>query len=134
MFRYRRHDAGLLRAVDLVFATLILLIVAAGSASAGFSDAFEKYIARDYTAARAAAEPDAQRGNPAAQWLLGTMYLLGEGVDEDPELARDWFEKSASSNYPPSQALLGRMFEEGIGGGQDASYSHTLRRLSAGQG
>ena len=124
-----------LRDLLMPFVTVAsLLLIMVTPASAGFSDAFEKYNAKQYADALAVVEPDANSGNPAAQWLLATMYLLGKGLDADPVVARGWFEKSASSNYPPSQAVLGRMYEEGIGGEQDPSEANILCRLSAEQG
>ncbi len=125
--------ASALRAITTLFA-IAILAGASDSGHASFATAFERYNAKDSEAARIEAEPDAERGNPAAQWLLGTIYLLGQGIDAEPETARRWFEKSAESNYPPSQAVLGRMFEEEIGGRQDAAEAHTLYRLSAEQG
>lgn len=134
MFRFRQCAETVRSAFIGAAATIIFALMAVGPASAGFSEAFDQYLSKDYEAARLAARDDAERGNPAAQWLLGTMYLLGQGVAEDPAQARVWLEKSASANYPPAQAVLGRMFEEGIGGGQDSAEAHILYRLSAEQG
>tara|TARA_A100001037_G_C15149755_1_gene638421 strand:+ start:3052 stop:3378 length:327 start_codon:yes stop_codon:yes gene_type:complete len=90
------------------------LLLAAGPATANFSKAFDLYNAGKFEKARNLAQPDAHRGNPAAQWLVGTMYLLGEGIEANPVAARVWLAKSAASNYPPAQAVLGLMYEQGI--------------------
>lgn len=102
MFRFRDRTETLRNAFIGAAATTFLTLLAAAPTSAGFSEAFNNYLSKDYEAARSAAWPDAECGNPAAQWLLGTMYLLGQGVAEDPARARAWFEKSASANYPPA--------------------------------
>lgn len=130
----RRSGDGSSNVLAILLAGLVLSLVTNTSAFAGFRDAFEQYNAQNYAAARREADPDPERGNPAAQWLLGTSFLLGHDVDEDPMRARGWFEKSAVSNYPPSQAVLGRMFEEGIGGEQDPHAAHNLYYQSAQQG
>ena len=36
----------------------------------------------------------AEQGNPYAQYLLGKLYLSGDGVPQDKDAAYDWFQKA----------------------------------------
>ncbi|MFP8738229.1 tetratricopeptide repeat protein, partial [Klebsiella aerogenes] len=55
-------------------------------------------------------EKSASQGNAKAQFLLGSMYYAGEGVDKNYEHAKEWFEKSAAQGEHNSQFLLGTMY------------------------
>lgn len=51
-------------------------------------------------------------GNDApAQYVLGMMYLEGNGVAEDAEKALAWVEKAAESGYAPAQVKLGSWYD-----------------------
>ena len=67
----------------------------------------------------------ARDGNPAAQELLGRMYLAGQGVDKDPSTALKWFKKSARSGLASSQYLTGVLNATGTGTEQD--YEEAVR-------
>lgn len=48
----------------------------------------------------------AESGNASAQFVLGHRYLDGEGVPQDTNEARRWFEKSAAQGNPDAVAAL----------------------------
>lgn len=73
-----RHSVFGNRAHRVAAAMSVLgFLLLASPAAADFGEAFDLYVAEDFGTARRLIEPDADRGHPAAQWLLGTMYLLG---------------------------------------------------------
>jgi len=111
-----------------------LSLAATGPASASFDNAFAAYLGGNYAAALPMARRAAESDNPAAQWLLGTMLLLGKGAPEDAAGARLWLGRAAEANYPPAQAVLGRMLEQGLGGEADAVAAGKLYRAAAEQG
>ncbi len=41
----------------------------------------------------------AERGNPYAQYLLGKLYLSGDGVPQDKDAAYDWFQKAQAQGH-----------------------------------
>ncbi len=57
----------------------------------------------------------AERGEPAAQFVIGRMYLDGEGVGRDYAVALGWIGKSARNGYPPAQYHLAMMTKNGQG-------------------
>lgn len=41
----------------------------------------------------------AECGNPYAQYLLGKLYLGGDGVPQDRDAAYDWFQKAQAQGH-----------------------------------
>jgi hypothetical protein len=57
----------------------------------------------------------AEMGADYAQFQVGTMYELGQGLDEDPVNAAKWYRKAAWQGLKAAQFYLGRMYLEGRG-------------------
>lgn len=51
--------------------------------------------------------PEAQAGDPDIQYLLGFMFLHGEGIPIDYDQAHRWFHRSADQGNKIAQRLLG---------------------------
>ncbi|EPM4783081.1 tetratricopeptide repeat protein [Providencia stuartii] len=75
-----------------------------------------------------------EQGNATAQYRLGTMYQYGEGVIQDYQKARQWYEKAAKQNNADAQYKLGVMFSHGWGGEQDDQQARLWYLKSAQQG
>lgn len=50
----------------------------------------------------------AQMGSDRAQYTLGKMYLLGQQVEQDPDLGRFWLQQSAAQGNACAQQVLER--------------------------
>ncbi|MCI5146368.1 MAG: sel1 repeat family protein [Candidatus Electrothrix sp. AR3] len=61
----------------------------------------------------------AEQGDPEAAFSMGLRYDLGDGVERDPELAAQWFEKAAKKKIAGAYLYLGMKYEFGAGVGQD---------------
>ena len=46
--------------------------------------------------------------NGSAQFELGNCYLVGKGVEENEELAMEWFEKAADNGHEQAMKITGR--------------------------
>ena len=57
----------------------------------------------------------ARSGNADAEELIGVMYALGLGVEQDRERAFEWYLRSAMKGHPGAQSGVGWYYEEGIG-------------------
>jgi uncharacterized protein len=64
-------------------------------------------------------EPEAEKGNPAAQNLLGIHYLRGEVVEQNLDEAFKWFMKAAEQGYSEAQLNIGKIHADGEGVSQD---------------
>ena len=57
----------------------------------------------------------AEQGDATAQFLLGYMYEVGDGVPEDDTEAVKWFRKAAEQGHDAAQYNLARMYASGDG-------------------
>lgn len=82
----------------------------------------------------------AEQGNPEAQYKVGEMYEMGNGVAKDLTVAQGWFEKSAKQGHKKStykllfleiqsnglndytKEQLGLIRKESVAGNADAQY------------
>lgn len=76
-------------------------------------------------------EPLAQSGNKQAQYQLGGLYEMGEGVSQNNKMAAMWYQKAADQGHGGAQYNLGRMYEAGIGVKQDFFEAFKRYRLAA---
>lgn len=116
------------------------------------SGIFNETIQSVRPAARAAKRPDAERrtetgddefeamlekaraGDAEAQTLLGAMYAVGKGVEQDWKKAAEWYTKAADQGYARAQFSLGTMYEKGQGVEKDYKKAIELYRKAADQG
>ncbi len=94
-------------------------------------DAYQTAV---YAQARAEWELTAAQGDAQSQRQLGVMYLLGQGIDPDYDLALEWFNKAAAQGEDIAQYQLGMMCAEGKGVAQSNVQAHMWYSLAAQQG
>lgn len=51
----------------------------------------------------------AKQANPYAQYLLGKLYLMGEGVPKDKDAAQYWFSVAERNGHAYAEYFLDRM-------------------------
>jgi len=88
---------------------------AAGAMAQTLDDATLAYHEQEYEKAAQMLAPLAEKGDPGAQYLLGTLYIEGKGVEHDDKTAVKWFEKAANRGDPRAQYNLGASYAEGTG-------------------
>ena len=59
--------------------------------------------------------PAARSGNADAEELIGVMYAMGLGVDQDYTRAFEWYLRSAMKGHPGAQSGVGWYYEVGLG-------------------
>ncbi|MEO0484543.1 MAG: tetratricopeptide repeat protein [Pseudomonadota bacterium] len=59
--------------------------------------------------------PAARSGNADAEELIGVMYALGLGVEQDYVRAFEWYLRSAMKGHPGAQSGVGWYYEVGLG-------------------
>jgi uncharacterized protein len=100
-------------------------------AAPDLESARRSYEQADYATALKETQPLAERGNPEAQLILGKMYLKGQGVPKEPELANKWFTQAAVQGNAESQFFLGAWY---LLPHRDIEAGLKWMRLSAEQG
>jgi uncharacterized protein len=98
-----------------------------------FNKGLDAYVAGEYTVAIKEWKPLAERGNAAAQYLLGVIYQKGMGVLQDYAEAVKWYRLSAEQSSPEAQSNLGHIYQMGEGVPQDYSKALKWHRLAAEQ-
>jgi TPR repeat protein len=58
---------------------------------------------------------EAEQGDAEAQFSLGVMYFIGDGVEQSYEEAAKWYEKAADQGVRKAQSSLGTMYYAGDG-------------------
>ncbi|MBV2359898.1 sel1 repeat family protein [Thalassococcus sp. CAU 1522] len=99
--------------VRVVLVTLSLL--AAAPTSADIEEARDLMEAGRFVEARDALWPAARSGNADAEELIGVMYALGLGVEQDYVRAFEWYLRSAMKGHPGAQSGVGWYYETGLG-------------------
>lgn len=112
----------------------VLLIIAAGLPAQTFDDALATYERGDLSAAAKAFRNLADQGDAKAQFWLGYLYDMGEGVAEDKAEAVRWYRKAAEQGYAQAQCDLGVMYEFGEGVAEDKVEAVRWYRKAADQG
>lgn len=76
----------------------------------------------------------AMQGDTTAQFNLGSIYALGEGVPQSYDNAFTWYEKAAKKGNVHSQHNIALMYEKGKGAPQDSQMAMKWYQLAAAQG
>jgi uncharacterized protein len=100
--------AGLLMA-------LLVLSAPAFSANPSFADALR----------------GAKGGDSASQYVVGMMYLFGQGTRANPAEGARWIQSSAGSGMPQAQVALATLHDIGHGVPLDADKATQLRQQAA---
>lgn len=76
----------------------------------------------------------ADAGDSDAMLKLGNMYSEGQGVEQDAQLAVEWYRKAADAGNSTAMGNLGFMYEQGQGVKQDQNQALAWFRKSADNG
>ncbi len=72
----------------------------------------------------------ADRGEPAAQNLLGSLYSRGWGVPRDPRAAQAWWWRAARAGLPAAMYNMGSTLSEGRGAPGNPVVGYALMRAA----
>ena len=81
-----------------------------------YDEALALHAAKKYKEAVPLMRQAAELGNPNAMGILGSMYLLGQGVPENGAIALEWLEKAVSAGGVGSSSVLGMALATGKAG------------------
>jgi uncharacterized protein len=98
------------------------------------SEAQHAYATGNHAKAEMLFRPLAEQGDASAQYHLGKMYYLGQGVPQDYREAMKWSRLAAEKGNALAQHNIGVMYNLGQGVTQDYIEAATWFRLAAEQG
>ena len=101
---------------------------------AKLEEGMNAYKTGDYAKALAVFQSLADEGDTTGQFMLGSLYHDGLGVEKDDARAFTWTRKAAERANPKAQALLAVMYQEGWGTAKDEARAVEWFRMSAEQG
>jgi TPR repeat protein len=128
-------DARRRRAVASTYLGIAGLLAPVAFASAGtFEEGVAAQSRGDLPAAMSAFQDAAGRGEDAAEYALGRLYLTGQGGAQDYAAARGWFQKAAAQGNPGAAYQLGQICEGGLGEPRDYAAALLWYRQSAARG
>lgn len=101
-----------------------LLSIAIAAVSVNSATASDFYTIQD----------KALRGDMTAQYNMGSMYSIGEGVPQDYNQAFNWFEKAAKQGHIESAHNIGLLYEKGRGAPKDYKQAVNWYKRAAAAG
>ena len=110
---------------------LIALVVAPVPSRADFTAGLKAYDAGDFKTAMKEWLPLAQAGDAEAQFRVGRLYDVGEGVPRNAEKAISWYQKSAEQKNLNAAFNLGSIFYEGTLVKKNYAKAYKYWRLAA---
>jgi TPR repeat protein len=125
-----RHYPELLCAM---LTTSLMLLPIAAAVAGPLEDADAAFESRDYPTTLQMLHPLADQGDATAQYILGRMYLDGNGVSQNYAEAVKWFRLSADRGDADAQNSIGTMYEHGLGLPQNYAEAVKWYRKAADQ-
>jgi uncharacterized protein len=123
------------RHVTRFLAALVLLAGINATAWADrFDDAGAAYQRGDHKTAFGLLKPLAEDGHADAQFILGLMYELGQGVIQDYDEAIEWYRLAAAQGNANAQFNLAVIYYLGAGVAPDDKEAAQWYGLAADQG
>ncbi len=111
-----------------------LVCMLAPPAWADFQAGLDAYERGDYGTALKEFRPLAEQGDALAQFLLGRMYDLAQGVPQDYQEAMKWYRLAAEQGFALAQSNLGGMYISSHGVPRNSIQGYMWASLAAVQG
>jgi len=87
-----------------------VLLYVSSSVGADLASGKRAYEEKNYATALTELTPLAEQGNADAQLILGRMYWMGQGVQQNTSQAIKWFEPSAKQGNADAQFFVGSFY------------------------
>ena len=119
---------------SLLGAFAIAAAFAAPAAADALDDGVTAYHDKEYARAAELWRPLAESGHAGAQYLLGSLYLEGHGVEHNDATAFMWFQRAAIQGDAAAQYNIGASYAAGTGVQRSAVDAAKWFRRAADQG
>ena len=118
----------------LVAAAVLAMVHGSPAAAGPLDEGSAAYHAQEYAKAAALWEPLAEKGDPTAQYYLGTLYGEGKGVTQNDATAFLWFKRAADQGNAAAQYNVGASYAAGTGVDKSDAEAAKWFRRAADQG
>ena len=110
---------------------LFLLLAVPAWGATTLAEAEAALAREDYAVAVPLLEALAAKGDAAAQFRLGSLHSLGQGMPVDQRQAAAWFEKASAGGHHEATVTLANMYLSGLGVPRDESRALELFERAA---
>lgn len=117
-----------------ILLTVVFMLSAASIAFADINDAYSALEKGNFARAFSMFKQYAEQGDAEAQYVLGTLYHEGKGVDQDSQQSARWIRKAAEQGRADAQFALGNLYFDGEGVKQDFNAAAKWYLLAATKG
>ncbi len=124
----------ILTKLNLLILFSIFCLLGSGNTPSRFGNGMAAYKAGNYKLALEIWHPLAVKGDAEAQFLVGTIYDLGEGVPQNLSTAAKWYLKAANQKHVTAEYNLAWMYRFGKGVLKDHKKALKLFMSSADKG
>ena len=108
-------DTIYLRNYFFSFLFVIIICLSSIASLADFNKGLDAYQKGNFKTALSEWLPEAEKGDPHAQHMLGFLYANGRGVELSSEQTVYWWQQAASQGFAPAQYTLGSLYRNGLG-------------------
>ena len=101
-----------------VFSLFFLLSLLCGCIKPGLNlrQGINSFQVQDYRQAFIRLKPEAEKGQPDAQYAIGYMYYYGEGVIEDRRKAWYWITRAAQADQADAKQAVKILGKKSVSG------------------
>jgi len=115
-----------------VYSVIILMLISLQTAYADRNDGAYAYLQGDYeTAYNTMISLANTSEDKIAQYYLGIMYMKGQGVEQDFEMAGEWFRKASEQGLAVAMYKLAGLYTEGKGVPKDLEFAYVWYSVGA---
>lgn len=94
---------------------LLALFVSVSTLAGPFEDGLKAYDRERYSRALELLVEAGEAGEAEAQFIVGRMYLDGQGTEVDAEQAVVWLERAVANGHRDAAVMLGKLYGSGAG-------------------
>ncbi|MFA5960373.1 MAG: tetratricopeptide repeat protein [Tatlockia sp.] len=95
-----------MRSVFKLIGMLLILCITACVRHSNLNEGITCFHTENYRAAFIYLKPEAEKGQPDAQYAIGYMYYYGKGVVENRKQACIWITRAAKAGQPDARIAL----------------------------
>ncbi len=115
-----------------IYSVILLMLLGIQTAHADRNDGAYAYLQGDYETAYNTMISLANTSNDKiAQYYLGVMYMKGQGVEQDFEIAGEWFRKASEQGLAVAMFKLAELYTEGKGVPKDLEFAYVWYTVGA---